>query len=367
MSKSPSEEAARLDHPPVPEAEAQAAVAQAAIAQAAIAQATIAPVPIAPVAVQAAAPGVMRASSKTSPKMPCACNTWELASVAGLLKANPGYRSGVRCDSCNFVQRVTVASKMHIFHCKCNKDVCLPCMEALHKVLRVPIQLGATLPEPAKALKVGVPEAQPWRTGYARMLFAASGRDNFRDLEMPAWMLEQASQHDQACTNDHKTMLAALQADERFRKSSFVQHLLTTSPQHTTKLLTACQQYACQQAGFQDLDVGLAALRSVVKRFNSFNCVEDLEKLKKDQDQPTKSSEFDELLQAVMWLRENRSQQCTLKVGDQIQNTTMFACSLSSQQGVQSLIQTTLMEACRKARLEKGSDSRVVVVAGSCT
>jgi hypothetical protein len=180
------------------------------------------------------------------------------------------------------------------------------------------------------------------------MLFASSGRNNFEELDMLPTLLEQAGEHDRACCTDVNVMLAALHADEAFRKSDLVQHLLTTSPEQTNPILTTCQQYACQQAGFQNIEVGLASLRSVAKRFKHHK-------------------KRDDLTQAAMWLRENRAQQCSFQAGQALQDTRLYKYSNTLTSEQQELTPIQLLETCQLAQQQKGTDGHVVLVAGSCT
>ena len=117
------------------------------------------------------------------------------------------------------------------------------------------------------------------------MLFPASGRNNFELLDLPAEVVCAASELDAWRCSDRATLLRALARDDELRRSKVVQDLLTASPECTTQILTMCQQYACLEAGFEDPEVGVHAIRSVPKRF------------------PRDA----ELLSTPMWIRENLS------------------------------------------------------------
>ena len=100
--------------------------------------------------------------------------------------------------------------------------------------------------------------------------------------------------------------------------------------------------------GFKDASVGVAAIRSVAKRF------------------PDDS----ELLSIPMWIRENRSRPCPLEVGDATPNVPLAGVTQTVDDNQLAPSQeTTLLQFCRDVRQQQSlpETAPVVVVAGSVT
>ena len=70
-----------------------------------------------------------------------------------------------------------------------------------------------------------------------------------------------------------------------------------------------------------------------------------------------------------MWIRENRSRPCPLKVGDTTPNVPLVGITPLDDDDVAESQETTLLQFCRDVRVQQSlpETAPVVVVAGSVT
>jgi hypothetical protein len=135
------------------------------------------------------------------------------------------------------------------------------------------------------------------------MLLPSSGRHNFQDLTVPDELLLAAEPNDLFLCKSRANMCLMLALEEKLRKSSSVQRLLTDFPECGENIFASLQYKVAKEIGFKDPKLGRLAIRAAATLFPGDTA----------------------LLNIASYRKYNRSAPCKLSVGQLFPDLPLYA------------------------------------------
>jgi hypothetical protein len=152
----------------------------------------------------------------------------------------------------------------------------------------------------------------------AFMLLASSGRHNFQDVTISKELLKSADSHDLTLSTSRASMSVMLQYEEKLRKSTSVQRLLTEFPECGEIIFSSLQYKVAKEIGFKDPKLGREAIRAAATLFPGDTA----------------------LLHLASYRKYNRSKPGTLSVGDSFPDVPLYSLDMKVE-GKEKLVQSS--------------------------